>query len=458
MDEHPASEDVFRGRRITVRVETLPKPNGGTSRFEIVQTADAVAIVAVRRGASGGHDVLLVRQLRPAVGRELWEIPAGIMDHPDEREPEATAARELAEETGYAAGELRLLARELPSPGFSTEAISIFLATDVHPAPGAAAGAPADPTEIARVRWVPLAEALRAVKSGALDDGKTVLGLTLAAATLGELGNEGGSAMQREAAGMPMGGAGKRRRDDDNAVTDGSGLAKDATLKLDNILLEEYEYAATTAYQSMEDRARMFNLYLLLVGVMASALGAIYQLAKPSDPTAAREINTLIVTLLGVAGVLGFAFFAKIIRLRSAFRDSVITMNVIKEFYIREFKRQVPHVEHAFRWRLRTVPAGERVGSVTFLICYTIAFLASLCFAGAAFVLYSFNTANAAVAGLPLPPNVQPFALAGLVFAVVLLLQILYYVTKLNKHNEQEALTKIEEQTKQDERAEAHGG
>lgn len=260
--------------------------------------------------------------------------------------------------------------------------------------------------------------------------------------------------MLHNAAGLPLGGAGKRLRVGDEA----SAAEHDTTLKLDNILLEEYEYAGTTAYQTMEDRARMFNLYLLLVGVVASALGAIYQLARPSDPIAAREINTLIVTLLVVSGVLGFAFFVKIIRLRQAYREALIAMNLIKEFYIRELKRQVPHVEHAFRWRLLTIPSGERVGSVTFVICYTIAFLASLCFAGAAFVLYSFNTAKVAGVGLPLAPDVQPFALAGLVFLIVLLLQILYYITKLNKHNEQEALMRIEVQAQQDEQAEVRRG
>src|SRR6266478_4752570 len=52
----------------------------------------------------------------------------------------------------------------------------------------------------------------------------------------------------------------------------------DINLKIENMLLEEFNYAGVTAYQAMEDRARMFNLYLLLVGVVASGLGALYQL------------------------------------------------------------------------------------------------------------------------------------------------------------------------------------
>ena len=470
-DGHPASEDVFRGRRVTVRVETLPEPNGGTTRFEIVQTADAVAVVAVRRGPSGAHEVLLVRQLRPAVGRELWEIPAGVMDHPGEHDPAVTAARELAEETGYAADEWRLLTRELPSPGFSTEAISIFLATGVHPANGAVAGTPSDPSEIERVRWVSLAGALRDVQSGALDDGKTVLGLTLAAAALGELGSagRGEQAEQGGQTAMPMDVTNppfqRRRGNDDvivargdeqratpaDAAEQGRAPDLDATLKLDNLLLEEYNYASVTAYQALEDRARMFNLYLLLVGVVASALGAVYQLARPTDPVTTRQVHTLIITLLTVSGVLGFAFFVKVIRLRTAFRDSLIAMNVIKEFYVREFQRKVPHVGHAFHWRLKTIPPGERIGSVTFVICYTIAFLGSLSFAAAALVL---DTLLQPFSGLPVSADVQPYVAAAIVFVVALIFHIIYYVRKLNKHQERQLLEKIWKQARQDDQEE----
>src|SRR5262245_56930966 len=102
---------------------------GGTRRVEIVEHPGAVAIVAVRDAANGAPEVLLVQQYRPAVGRALLEIPAGLLE-PGEREaPQVAAARELAEETGYAASDWRLLAHELPSPGFSTERIILYLAT-----------------------------------------------------------------------------------------------------------------------------------------------------------------------------------------------------------------------------------------------------------------------------------------------------------------------------------------
>lgn len=452
MDGHPASEDVFRGRRVTVRIETLPQPNGGTSRFEIVQTADAVAIVAVRRGASGAHEVVLVRQLRPAVGRELWEIPAGLMDDPGESEPEVTAVRELAEETGYTAGEWRLLTRELPSPGFSTEAISIFLANDVHPATGAVGGSPKDPTEIERVRWVSLAGALRDVQTGALDDGKTVLGLTLAAAALGELGNEGGQTMPLDPTNVPF----QRRRGDEevilerseqlgeeDAAREKSGIKRDSALKLDNMLLEEFNYANVTAYQAMEDRARMFNLYLILIGVIASAVFAIYQVGKQigGDQT---SLTSLVVVLLLIGAFLSGVFFVMQIQVRKAWRQSAIAMGTIKEYYIHHFKMTLPDVERAFAWRLQTIPASERRGSTTYMVCYTVAFLGAVCLGAAVGVAYETWVFQHVSAQEFVPSGIQPWLLGFIFAAAYVFLSTGYFRHALNPRKERKQIKRAE--------------
>src|SRR5258708_15089091 len=205
-------------------------------------------------------------------------------------------------------------------------------------------------------------------------------------------------------------------------------------LNIENMLLEEFNYASVTAYQAMEDRARMFNFYLLLVGVIASGLGAIYQIGGSAN-TYARP---LAIALLLIAGMVGVAFFVKLIRLRQAWRESVISMNVIKEFYIQQFQQQMPRIENAFRWRLNTIPAGERLGSTTFIVCSTVALLESVCFAGAAFIW-----AN----NLPLfAGRVYPYLIAVVILAGVLLLNVQYYRHSLNKRDE---LTVIEEQAKE---------
>ena len=214
----------------------------------------------------------------------------------------------------------------------------------------------------------------------------------------------------------------------------GSGDKLDATLKLENMLLEEFNYASLTAYQSMEDRTRMFNLYLLLVGVLASGLGVVYQLSG----SISIYSRPLAIALLLIAGIVGVAFFTKLIRLRQAWRESVICMNVIKEFYIQQFRRQMPRVERAFRWRLKSIPAGERFGSTTFVVCSTVALIESVCFAGAAFVI-----AN----NVPfLSTGVYPYMSALVIFAIALLLNIVYFRHSLNVHSE---LAAIEEEAEE---------
>jgi len=180
MSEQPSSKEIFRGKLITLRLETLPQPSGGTSRYEIVEHPGGVAIVALREGSGSEPEVVLISQQRPAIGKLLWEIPAGLVEANERDRPELTAARELREETGYLAERWQLLTRVYLSPGFSTETSTIYLAQSAYPAPGTpAAGAAEDPTEILQIRWLPLSEAIAWCQRGEISDSKTVLGLYL---------------------------------------------------------------------------------------------------------------------------------------------------------------------------------------------------------------------------------------------------------------------------------------
>lgn len=161
------------------------------------------------------------------------------------------------------------------------------------------------------------------------------------------------------------------------------GPAHDSSLRLENMLLEEFNYAGVTAYQANEDRARMFNLYLLLIGVLGSALAAIYQIGGGLKAFAGE----LAIALLLVAGLMGVAFFMKLVRLRQAWRESVLAMSLVKEYYIREFNDSAPHAVHAFYWRLKTLPTGEKMTSTTAVVCATVASLGSLCIMGAVVVM-----------------------------------------------------------------------
>ena len=222
---------------------------------------------------------------------------------------------------------------------------------------------------------------------------------------------------------------------------EGGAGGHDSGLKIENMLLEEFNYAATTAYQAMEDRARMFNMYLLVVGILGSAFGAIY----PLGGGAARSfIQPIAAVVLFAAGVAGIAFFVLLIRLRQAFRQSLITMNVIKEFYIREFQKQMPSVVYAFRWRLKGIPAGESRGSATYIVCHMVGFIAALCFAGCVFM------GNELLAGAIPATQIQSLGLwqsilaASVVFLVILIWLVAYYRRALNAKDERKILDEAE--------------
>ncbi len=177
MQEKLTSEEIYQGHLINLRVQTMSQASAGTNRFEIVEHPGGVAIVALRNEQVNGNsmepEVVLVCQNRPAIGREIWEIPAGVVEANERDVLERAAARELYEETGCIADSWQCLVREYPSPGFSTERITIYLAQQVH----VASDGPVDATEITKVHWIPLSKALAWCRNGKIEDGKTLLGL-----------------------------------------------------------------------------------------------------------------------------------------------------------------------------------------------------------------------------------------------------------------------------------------
>jgi ADP-ribose pyrophosphatase len=162
------SSKVFEGRLISVRKDTVKLPNGRTSTREVVVHPGAVAIVPMLEDGR----VILVKQYRHAVGKILMEIPAGTL-HPDET-PEECALRELREEIGYSAGRLEKLTSVYLAPGYSTELIHLFLATDLQPAEGEA-----DEDEFLKPVTLTIDEAIAQIADGEIQDAKTVAALLL---------------------------------------------------------------------------------------------------------------------------------------------------------------------------------------------------------------------------------------------------------------------------------------
>jgi ADP-ribose pyrophosphatase len=161
-----SSKTVFNGRAIRVRVDTVLTADNRRSTREVVERSDCVAVIAVDNDGS----VLLEKQYRQAIGKELLEVPAGGIDAGEG--PEAAVVREMREETGWRPRRIKKLGGFYSSPGYTTEYLYLYLATDMVPDPLSAE----DTAGIEVVR-VPAAEIIDLIKSGRIEDAKSIAGL-----------------------------------------------------------------------------------------------------------------------------------------------------------------------------------------------------------------------------------------------------------------------------------------
>ena len=171
------SETLHVGRILAVRLDQVVMPGGGVARREIVEHPGAVAILPLHDDAT----VVMIDQYRHAVGRRLRELPAGLLDTAGE-DPVSTARRELVEEVGCTAQDWSVLVDVVSSPGFSDEAVRVFLARGLTEI-GRPAGDDGEEADLSVVR-VPLADAVRQVLAGEIVNASTVAGLLAAQAVL----------------------------------------------------------------------------------------------------------------------------------------------------------------------------------------------------------------------------------------------------------------------------------
>jgi ADP-ribose pyrophosphatase len=168
------SRILHRGRYLTFRIDTIERPDGSRSTRDVAWHPGAVAIVALDED----EHVLLVRQYRSPAERVLLEIPAGTLDpRPDGtvEDPDLAARRELEEETGYRAGSWRLLCRFWTAPGFASELMHLYLASELVTA-DADRLAPDEDERLHLVR-MPWREAIAAAERGEIADAKSIVGL-----------------------------------------------------------------------------------------------------------------------------------------------------------------------------------------------------------------------------------------------------------------------------------------
>jgi len=157
---------AYKGGHIQVREDRVIEPAGYETSREIVVHPGAVCIVARPKA----EEVILIRQYRHAAGRELIEIPAGTLHEGED--PRECAIRELEEEAGYRAARMTERARFWTTPGFTTEFMYLYEATDLsktqtHP----------DDDEVIDVTIVRSSEALQMIDDGRIQDAKSILGL-----------------------------------------------------------------------------------------------------------------------------------------------------------------------------------------------------------------------------------------------------------------------------------------
>jgi ADP-ribose pyrophosphatase len=162
------SERIYTGRVVGLRIDTVALDGGRVTRREIVEHRDAVGVLAL----DADSNVLLVRQYRKPVERDLMEIPAGGVDPGEDLL--AAVRRELQEETGFLPGRVVHLSSFFTTPGFCTETMHLCLATDLQPS-----RLSADEDEVIETLRVPLSQIPALITSGRIEDAKTLVGLLL---------------------------------------------------------------------------------------------------------------------------------------------------------------------------------------------------------------------------------------------------------------------------------------
>jgi len=163
-----ATQRIYQGRAVNMRVDTVENAGGAETTREVVEHSDCVAVVVIDEQ----DNVLLARQFRHAVGKFLLEIPAGGIDSGEE--PVDTVCRELQEEIGYCPRRIERLGGFYTTPGYGTEYLHCFLATDL-----VSSRLVAEDTESIELLRVPSEQIPLLIMSGEICDAKSIAALLL---------------------------------------------------------------------------------------------------------------------------------------------------------------------------------------------------------------------------------------------------------------------------------------
>lgn len=178
-----SSTEIFAGHVFRVTQDEVELENGDHRKREVVHHNGGACILAL--DDKGG--IFLVRQYRYAIGREMWELPAGKLE-PGE-DPLEAAKRELSEEVGVTAANWQSLGTFYPTVGYCSEAIHLYMATGLTPC-----GMHLDEGEFLDPYVVPLEEMLQRIMRGEIQDSKTIIGCLKGSILLAQAKGEDGKA------------------------------------------------------------------------------------------------------------------------------------------------------------------------------------------------------------------------------------------------------------------------
>lgn len=167
--ERIKTENIYQGRAFNVRRDQVRLPDGRLYLLDIVDHCPAVTIIPIDKQG----EIWFIRQYRHAAEKALLELPAGVME--SEEAPEYSALRETREEIGMSAGNLQRIGGFFLAPGYSTEYMHVFLASELYTDP-----LQQDEDEFLSIEKVPAHQVMKLIETGEIQDAKSLAALFLA--------------------------------------------------------------------------------------------------------------------------------------------------------------------------------------------------------------------------------------------------------------------------------------
>ncbi|HUY77336.1 MAG TPA: hypothetical protein VMV29_11235 [Ktedonobacterales bacterium] len=200
----------------------------------------------------------------------------------------------------------------------------------------------------------------------------------------------------------------------------------DTSVKLEQILLKQFDFASQTAQAVRQDSSQMIYFYWVMFGVLAAGLGFLLQLGgnAPAQRQAAGVASyaqlLMLLALLG-AGAVQLAFYSRWVRLRRRYTDCFAFMTGISTFYIQRFERAIPELATLLAWQPESTGMNASLGAFFFTVYSLLPVLGSLFFAGAAIMGGEVWLQVNGGALFPLPANLPLYGIAAGVFVLSLI-------------------------------------